>query len=67
MVMLVRTLFVVGLWFGVWTAAGVLAFGANDGAFFGFAFAYLAGFALPWIMPDRLQYWMADEVRRRTW
>lgn len=51
-----RIFLLVAIWFLLWMVSGALLGGAG-GTASGFFVAYVTGFALPWIMPERLQKW----------
>lgn len=52
-----RALVIVLAWFATWMIVGALVAG-EGGAAAGFLLAYLTGFGLPWIIPEKLQQWM---------
>lgn len=54
---LVRTFFLVFLWFAFWMVLAGIVWG-DKAIIGGFLFAYISGFALPWITPEPIQKWM---------
>jgi hypothetical protein len=62
-----RVAIVAWCWFVLWVvfgyATGTLLFNTPwTGALSGFAFALLATFAWPWVMPERINNWMDDPL-----